>query len=425
MSGDYLLRCPACGLAIEDHYTSACPAGHPDLLVTEYPERTLSLSDQPGIFRYEAWLPVRGRLPFTGGTVTYQSSGLAAELGLPHLFIGFNGYWPERGADLVTCSFKELEAVPTMLRAIERTESVLVVASAGNTARAFCQVSALTGIPIVIVVPQSALPRLWTIEPAPGALVIGVDGDYADAIAYSTALAAADPRLIPEGGARNVARRDGMGTVLLDGAVTIGRIPDHYVQAVGSGTGGIAAYEAASRLIWDGRFGGELPTLHLSQNLPFVPMVAARERHTRDLLVGPGTPYTAEAEQEVSAPVLTNRTPPYGVPGGTFDALEATGGEMYAISNGLARAAGILFTDCEGIDLDPAAAVATASLVRAVEAGTIDRESTVLLNITGGGYDRVAEEHALLPTVARYLVSAGVPDENIRRAVITWVNDNA
>jgi len=27
MSGDYLLRCPACGLAIEDHYTSACPAG--------------------------------------------------------------------------------------------------------------------------------------------------------------------------------------------------------------------------------------------------------------------------------------------------------------------------------------------------------------------------------------------------------------
>lgn len=425
MSGDYLLRCPACGLAIEDHYTLSCPAGHPGLLVTEYPGRILSLSDQPGIFRYEAWLPVRGRLPFTGGTVTYQSSGLAAELGLAHLFIGFNGYWPERGAGLVTCSFKELEAVPTMLRATERRAGILVVASAGNTARAFCQVSALTGIPVVIVVPQSALSRLWTTRPAPAALVIGVNGDYADAIAYSTALAAADPRLVIEGGARNVARRDGMGTVMLDGAVTIGRIPDHYVQAVGSGTGGIAAYEAASQLIRDGRFGERLPTLHLSQNLPFVPMVAAWERHTRDLLVGPGTPYTEEAEQEVSAPVLTNRTPPYGIPGGTYDALEATGGQMYAISNGLARAAGPLFTDCEGIDLDPAAAVATASLVWAVEAGIIDRESTVLLNITGGGYERVAEDYALIPTMARYLVSAGSPEDDIRRALTIWVNDHA
>lgn len=425
MRPGYLLRCPACGLAIEDHYTSACPAGHPGLLVTEYPERTLSLSDQPGIFRYEAWLPVRGRLPFTGGTITYQSSGLAEELGLAHLFIGFNGYWPERGAGLVTCSFKELEAVPTMLRATERTEGLLVVASAGNTARAFCQVSALTGIPVVIVVPQSALPWLWTTRPAAAALVFGVDGDYADAIAYSTALVAADPRLVLEGGARNVARRDGMGTVMLDGAVTIGHIPDHYVQAVGSGTGGIAAYEAASRLIRDGRFGGRLPTLHLSQNLPFVPMVAAWEAHTRDLLVGPGTPYTEEAERKVSAPVLTNRTPPYGIPGGTYDALEATGGHMYAISNGLARAAGTLFTDCEGIDLDPAAAVATGSLIRAVEAGTIEPESTVLLNITGGGYKRVVEDHDQVPAAATYLVPADNPDDDIRRALITWVKDHA
>ncbi|ACL17997.1 cysteate synthase [Methanosphaerula palustris] len=425
MSGDYQLRCPTCGLRITDRYSSFCPAGHPGLLVTDYPERTLSLSGQPGIFRYESWLPVRGRLPFTGGTVTYQSDGLAEELGLAHLFIGFNGYWPERGADLVTCSFKELEAVPSMLRATERTAGILVVASAGNTARAFCQVSALTGIPVVIVVPQSALPRLWTTEPAPAALVIGVDGDYADAIAYSTALAAVDPRLIVEGGARNVARRDGMGTVMLDGAVTIGRIPDHYVQAVGSGTGGVAAYEAASRLIRDGRFGGRLPILHLAQNLPFVPMVAAWEEHTRDLQVGPGTPYTEEAEQWVSAPVLTNRTPPYGVPGGTYDALEATGGEMYAISNGLARAAGTLFTDCEGIDLDPAAAVATASLIQAIEMGTIEPGSRVLLNITGGGYDRVVEDHTLVPTPAGYRVPAGNPDDEIRRDVITWVNDHA
>ena len=34
-----------------------------------------------------------------------------------------------------------------------------------------------------------------------------------------------------------------------------GMLPDLYLQAVGSGTGGIAAYEASLRLIADGRFG--------------------------------------------------------------------------------------------------------------------------------------------------------------------------
>jgi len=58
----------------------------------------------------------------------------------------------------------------------------------------------------------------------------------------------------------NVARRDGMGTVMLEAAVTIGRAPDHYFQAVGSGTGGIAAWEASLRLKQDGRFlNGPLP----------------------------------------------------------------------------------------------------------------------------------------------------------------------
>ena len=48
-----------------------------------------------------------------------------------------------------------------------------------------------------------------------------------------------------------MARRDGMATTVL--AVThIGRIPDYYFQAVGSGTGAIAAWEANLRLIEDG-----------------------------------------------------------------------------------------------------------------------------------------------------------------------------
>ncbi len=55
-----------------------------------------------------------------------------------------------------TCSFKELEAQPTVLRLREKgAGGVIQVSSAGgNTGRAFCQASALTGgAPVVVVVP--------------------------------------------------------------------------------------------------------------------------------------------------------------------------------------------------------------------------------------------------------------------------------
>ena len=131
-----------------------------------------------------------------------------------------------------------------------------------------------------------------------------------------------------EGGAKNVARRDGMGTVMLDAAVTLGRIPDHYFQAVGSGTGAIAAWEGALRLIEDSRYGAWLPRLHLAQNKPFTPMVSAWQQGRRTIDPDLDMPDMSNAIHAVMSPVLTNRTPPYGIAGGLFDALQATDGCM-------------------------------------------------------------------------------------------------
>jgi cysteate synthase len=402
----YTLRCVLCGEEVPEHYTLACPTGHASLLRAEYPEKQLVLRKTPGIFRFGSWLPARGTLPIDAGPVCYRSEALARELGMPDLFISFSGYWPERGGAVTTCSFKELEALPTMVRARENTDRTLVIASAGNTARAFLQVSALTGVPVVVVVPEKAIPRLWTTVPADKACVIAVDGDYTDAIRFSREICTL-PGFIEEGGAKNVARRDGMGTVMLDATVTIGRMPDCYFQAIGSGTGGIAAWEAAVRLRTDGRFGTSLPTLHLSQNLPFVPMVSAWNERRRNLVPEKDMPDAPSAISRVFSDVLTNREPPYAIPGGVFDAMSATDGRMYAVSNNEARAAGTLFTDLEGIDLDPAAAVCTASLIRACGDGSTDKSRTVVLNITGGGYERVREDHVLIPVQPAFRVPAG------------------
>lgn len=420
MMGKYLLRCPGCGRSFPDRYTLDCPSGCDTLLRTVYAERRLTLRNLPGIFRYKDWLPVEGHLRVDAGPVSYESERLARELGLAHLTITFSGYWPERGAGMETCSFKELEAQPTALRLREKGAGVIQVSSAGNTGRAFCQVSGLTGTPVVVVVPTAAAGRLWTTVPAENVCLITVDGDYSDSIAFGREVCSL-PGIVPEGGAKNVARRDGMGAVMLDGTLSAGRLPDYYFQAVGSGTGGIAAWEAAERLVADGRFGSRLPELHLSQNLPFVPMVRAWEAGRR-AIVAEDMPDAEASIARVYADVLTNRHPPWGVRGGVSDALAASGGRMYAVANEDARSARKLFLDSEEIDLDPAAAVAVASAARAVEEGLIDPEKRVLLNITGGGYQRAAEDLDRYPVEPFLRIKAGaVLDGEVRDAIQSWL----
>jgi cysteate synthase len=68
---------------------------------------------------------------------------------------------------------------------------------------------------------------------------------------------------------------------------------------------------------------------------------------------------------------------------------------MYGITNVEAREAERLFEGKEGIDLDPAASVAVASLLKAVDDRVVKREDRILLNITGGGYKRLKEDYAL------------------------------
>ena len=98
----------------------------------------------------------------------------------------------------------------------------------------------------------------------------------------------------------------------------------------------------------------------------------------------------------IDAKVLSNRKPPYGLRGGLYDALKATDGEILVATNAQARKAAKLFEELEGIDIHPAAAVATATLIKAVQDGKIDPEKIVMLNITGAGEERFQREHEIV-----------------------------
>ncbi len=418
----YQLRCLECGKTITDRYTNTCPEGHDSLLRTVYKRKRIRRLSGKGMFDYIDWLPVEEALSINACPITYKSADFGKELGLKNLYISFSGYWPEKSVFMETCTFKELEAPPTLQRAKEGADrKILVVASAGNTSRAFADVASMTGMPVVAIVPKSSIHRMWTTtENHDCIFLISVDGDYSDAIAISKEIVKIDA-LIEEGGARNVARRDGMGVVELEAAFFMKVLPNYYFQAVGSGTGAIAAWEAFIRLIEDGRFGQEMPGIVISQNLPFAPMFSAWQDGRAEIIADKDMSNTGEAIEKMYADVLSTRNPPYSVKGGVYDMLGSSNGRIYGITNEECKIAEKLFESEEGIDLDPAASVACASLIKAVDEGFVKKEDKILLNITGGGYKRLREDYKMYEIEERMELnpcsSVQLPLDEIEREV--------
>jgi cysteate synthase len=384
---DYKLQSVASGNIFNDRGWLLDPPGEskPSLIRALYKNKQLQLKGQEfGLYTFADWMPVGRMLKGSSAPVTYKSIGLAKALSLENLYITFSGYWPEKGATMPTCS-------------------------AGNTARAFAQVCSDNEIPLLLCVPEANLDVLWFEKPLHSCvklLATEKGSDYFDAIHLSNQIIGLEG-FYAEGGAKNVARRDGMGTTVLSATTFIGRIPDYYFQAIGSGTGAIAAWEANLRFIEDGRFGSHKMKLMVSQNHPFIPIKKAWEAHSREMLHYDHQEARCHFD-EIDAKVLSNRKPPYPIKGGLFDALSDTGGMVFSATNHEARDANLLFQEIEGVDLHPAAAIATASLIKAVEQGLVEKDAVIMLNITGGGEALFKASHqlhylkpeAILPTEA-------------------------
>jgi cysteate synthase len=407
----YLLICQFCGRRSDDDGVAlTCREEHPPaLLRTEYAGQSFSPRyATEGLFRYQDWLPVIRTRIDTGRTVVYRSTGLARALGVQTLWIAFNGYWPERGARLQTGTFKELEAY-TVLGRLPAEPVIPSMASSGNTGAAFAWACSQSGIPCVIVVPETGMHRMRFREPlAPLVTIVTIEGAYPEAISLAAAIGRI-PTFQIEGGVKNVGRRDGLGTVLLSAYERMHRLPTQYFQAVGSGTGAIAVMEAAHRLRASG-CGDPLPHLMLCQNAPFTPIYDAWRRDPDSIDLEAPARYRA-ALQEVVADELTNTTPPYAIIGGVRDALATSRGEVFATDNAAVHKAMNMFCSLEGIDIEPAAGVAVAGLSKAAERGKIGRDDVVLLNVTGGGRDRLAQDCTLIPAEPALRISGRAAED--------------
>ena len=397
---------------------SDAEASKPSLVRAVYENRKFTpREDLDGIYRYADWMPIKRVLKHSCAPVTYKSKGLAALLGLENLYITFSGWNPRIGARMRTGSFKETEAYSVLARMDEKEDRILVVQSAGNTARAFAQVCSDNKIPIVICVPQDNLHDLWFRKPLDKCvkLIAAPHGcDYYDAIALGEKLAS-DPKFLLEGGAKNVARRDGMGTTLLSCVEKMGRIPDAYFQAVGSGTGAIAAWENACRLAEDGRFGANNMRVFVAQNSPFTLMYDAWKADSRSL--PEMSPEEGRNKSErILATVLSNRKPPYGIAGGLYDVLKESNGDFFIASNNDIYNWLLQFRNKEGYDLLPASCVAVAALAQAVSEGVVRKDDYIMLNCTGGGIIG-AKSRGFICKEPDLVLSPDLPAEDVVKAV--------
>lgn len=417
----YRLKNVADGHEFEDSgWTLADPEYEsPSLIQAVYENKRFTpREDLDGIYRYAEWMPIKRILKHSSAPVTYKSKGLAALLGLENLYITFSGWNPKIGAKMRTCSFKETEAYSILARMDEKEKRILIVQSAGNTARAFAQVCSDNRIPIVICVPQDNIHDLWFRKPLRKCvkfIAVPHGCDYYDAIALGEKLAS-DPRFMLEGGAKNIARRDGMGTTILSCAEKMGRIPDAYFQAVGSGTGAIAAWENACRLAEDGRFGENNMRVYVAQNSPFTLMYDAWKAGSRSL---PDiTPEEGRNKSEmILAKVLSNRKPPYSIAGGLYDVLKQSNGDFFLASNNDIIYWLMQFRNREGYDLLPAACTAVAALAQAVNDGVVKKEDYIMLNCTGGG-TLSAMSKGFVHKEPDLVLSPDLPADEVVRAVI-------
>ena len=154
----------------------------------------------------------------------------------------------------------------------------------------------------------------------------------------------------------------------------------------------------------------------LSQNAPFLPIKEAWDQLSPVILPMDDDMVRKQAE-EINARVLSNRKPPYALKGGLFDALSDAGGIVMGISNEQAQKAAGLFLELEGNDIEPAAAVALASLIKAADEKLVDPKSLIMLNITGGGIEKFKREHQITQLKPERIFPLKMDPEEIKNQI--------
>jgi threonine synthase len=329
--------------------------------------------------RYRRFLPITDATPTLtlgeGFTPLVRASRLGGTIGLENLYLKVEGQNP-------TGSFKDRGMVMAVAKAVESGARAIVCASTGNTSASAAAYGAAAGLEVIVVLPkgQIATGKLLQAQVA-GAKVIAIDGNFDQALTIVRALAEQDDHPVTLVNSVNPFRLDGQKTAAFEICDDLGAAPDILAIPVGN-AGNISAYWAGFGDYANAGITTATPQMWGFQAAGAAPIVVGHRIERPD---------TIATAIRIGDPASWTKA---------VDARDTSGGRISAVTDDEILAAYRALARLEGIFCEPASAASVAGILKAVAAGEVDPDATIVCVLTGHGLkDPTTAERSVGPLI--------------------------
>ena len=324
------------------------------------------------LWRYRELLPIVGepRTGFNSGyTPLVRCDRLAHRLGVRELYI------KDDSVNHPTLSYKDRVVSVAATRALELGFDVLACASTGNLANSVAAHAARLNVECCVFIPDNLEAGKLLGSAVFGPTILAVAGNYDDVNRLCT----------------QVGDRYGWGFVNInlrsyyaEGAKTYGfeiveqlgwRYPQHVVAPVAGGTLLPRILKGFRELREVGLADGELPRMYAAQASGCAPVVNA-------LAAGLDHPEPVRPNTIAKSIAIGNPADGFQV----LHSIRSTGGSGAAVSDQQIVDAIALLAQTEGIFTEPAGGTTLAAAIELIERGSIPRDESIVVCVTGNGY---------------------------------------
>jgi threonine synthase len=385
------VRCEACGGTLAFHY---------DLDAVEWDE------EARGMWRYRALLPVADPDAVVtlgeGGTPLLEAGSLGE-----HVYLKDEARNP-------TGSHKDRPLALAVTHARELGKDASIVVSSGSTGISNAAYAARAGMRGIVVVASGApKPRIYPVH-ALGATLLEADGQV-DEVIELVEEAARERGFYVSSTCRtsNPYQAEATKTIAYEVVEQLGRAPDWMVVPVGGG-GTVAG-------IWRGFL--DLQALGQISSTPRLLGVVASDYNALEVGYRMGSetaddPFSFIPAGHRPPPTILVKIahvyPPDGVE--ALQAVRASGGTIVSVTDEDALTAQLDLGRREGLYVEPSSAAVLPALERALEAGDVGTDDTVVALLSGSGFRETFLSLERRPLEARAVALADLP-ETLAQAV--------
>jgi len=370
-------RCVSCNKVFPHTFAPFCECG--GMIDIEYDLNYVTLRKSKNPFeRFSDLLPLHSSEAFQSRNIEYtpckSASRLGAEIGLSRLYLKNETVLPTR-------STKDRMAMVSLAFLAECGVRQFCASSTGNSSSAYAQeIRRHPGLRMYLFTGEDFRDRV-NYEPTDQVIPFVLRGaSFVDAF-NGAAQYAKENGITSERGFFNPGRREGLKMAFLEAADQVPGVIDWYVQAVSSGMGVYGTYNAAKQLHGLGMI-QRLPRMRCVQQESCAPMANAfadQSEIIRDQDIVRHPTGIAEA--------ILRGDPTRAYPHVRKIVLE-TGGHILSVSEKEIRAARQMLQELEDIPACFSASTAMAGIIKLANAGKLQPDETILVNITGADRPR-------------------------------------